>query len=238
MPADLVPHPAIPELAKAVSPKMLELLRYIQQAGFILDGQITKQEQRDVFQKLAESGLVDPVYEGDIRGPVHLWTRNANGKRVLSYLSGIRGGPHYEIPSRELAGWLDDQGENTWWNVDGDPLLTGMMIFPCPSVALGAALRKINQPLLVQARQDDAEAKGQIIGKEKLNDVVGRFSENLHVQGDAPAWGGDRLLYLCWKGKPDEAPPEWLLAEDSEAKQQLAVDTGKGTDSATVIKRE
>jgi hypothetical protein len=96
------------------------------------------------------------------------------------------------------------------------------MNFPAPAADLAAALRAINQPLLVQAKKEDTEAKGQTIGKDKLNDVVGRFAENVRVTGheQMPPWGGDRLLYLCWKGKS----LEWLLAEDSEAAEEAGAD--------------
>ena len=43
----------------------------------------------------------------------------------------ILNGPYYEVPSSELAAWLEQQGKDRWWNVDGDPLLTGEMPFPC-----------------------------------------------------------------------------------------------------------
>ena len=38
MPADLVPHAAIPNLAAQVSPEMLEVLRRVQKAEFITNG--------------------------------------------------------------------------------------------------------------------------------------------------------------------------------------------------------
>jgi hypothetical protein len=109
------------------------------------------------------------------------------------------------------------------------------MTFPCPAVLLADELRQINRALLVQAKKDDNEAKGQVIGKDKLNDVVGYFAENLHVpEGEMPKWSRDRLLYLCWKGTSNE----WLLAEDSETTEQMkAEDSGTATESAEV-KRE
>src|SRR3954468_24859301 len=93
----------------------------------------------------------------------------------------ILNGPHYEIPSPELAIWLEQQGEDRWWNVDGDPLLTGRLTFPCPADELAAELRRIGRPLLVQAKQDDVDAKGQVIDASRLSEAVARFDENLHT---------------------------------------------------------
>src|SRR5207249_8593119 len=104
-------------------------------------------------------------------------------------------------------------GADRWWNVDGDPLLTGRMTFPCPGDELATELRKIDRPLLVQAKKDDVDAKGQAISKDKLNELIGHFADILYPfdPGQAPPRAGDRILYLCWKRLFDD----WLLAEDS-----------------------
>jgi hypothetical protein len=219
MPADLVPHAAIPDLAARVSPEMLEVLRRIQKAEFIMNGDDIDAQTAEVLGRLTELGLVDPYYAGDERGSPHMWVSNANGSRVLSYRTGIRGGPHYEVSSVELAAWLEGQGKDRWWNVDGDPRLTGRLTFPCPAAHLAAELKKINRPLLVQARKGDAGAKGQLIDAAKLEDAVGLPAENAHTTGQAPPWANDRILYLCWKG----SLPEWLLEEDSAASAQMQV---------------
>jgi hypothetical protein len=235
MPADLVPHTAIPELAARANPEMLAVLRHIQRAGFIQNSKRLDRATFNLLQRLADLGLVDPGYDGDPSGPPSTWVSNGNGSRVLKYLASIPVGPHYEIPSPELAIWLEEQGQDRWWNVDGDPLLTGRLTFPCPASDLAAELRKIGRPLLVQARKDDRSARGQPIGKGKLDELVGHFSENLHAHGgEMPPWGRDRLLYLRWKGSPEE----WLLEEDSETTEQmLAEERGQGSDAAAV-KRE
>ena len=202
MSAELVPRAAIPELAARVTPRQLEILRQAQRAGFIMNRRDFDPETRKDLDELTALGLLDVAFEGDVRDRPYLWSSSGNGARVLGYLTGIRAGPHYEIPSPALADWLLEQGEEQWWNVDGDPLLTGRMTFPCPAGPLARELRKINRPLLVQAKKGDAEAKGQVIGKDRLNEVVGHFAENLHVSGEGqmPKWSGDRLVYLCWKG--------------------------------------
>jgi hypothetical protein len=191
---------------------------------------------RDVLHELTRLGLLDVAFEGDTRDKPYLWSSNGNGARVLGYLTGLRAGPHYEISSPELADWLLEQGEEQWWNVDGDPLLTGRMTFPCPAEPLARELRKINRALLVQAKKGDAEAKGQAIGKDKLNEVVGHFSENLHVsgEGEMPKWSGDRLLYLCWTGTSNE----WLLAEDSETTEQMRTEDAARVTESAEVKRE
>jgi hypothetical protein len=220
MPADLVPHAAIPDLAARVSSEMLEVLRHIQKAEFIMNSEDMDTKTVEVLGQLTQLGLVDPGYAGDERGSPYMWVSNANGSRVLSYRTGIRGGPHYEVPAVELAAWLEGQGKDRWWNVDGDPLLTGRLTFPCPAAHLAAELKKINRPLLVQARRGDAGARGETIDAAKLGDVVGLLAENIHTTGQAPPWANDRILYLCWKGSPHE----WLLEEDSEATAQMQVE--------------
>jgi hypothetical protein len=219
MPADLVPTVAIPDLARQVTPEMLTVLRRLQRAGFIQNSKRLDRATFDVLQRLANLGLVDPGDEGDTNGPPLLWVSNGNGSRVLNYLTSIPVGPHYEIASTDLAAWLEEQGKDRWWNVDGDPLLTGRLTFPCPASDLAADLRKIGRPLLVQAKAEDKDAQGQPVGKDKLNELVGHFYENLHAPrgGELPPWGRDRLLYLRWKGSPDE----WLLTEDSETTEQM-----------------
>lgn len=211
--ADLVPKHAIPELAaRANSPEMLRVLQHIQRAGFIRNGNVDR-ETTDVLRRLMELGLVDAGYEGATEGEPYLWTSNSNGSRVLSYLTGLRAEPHYEIASSELAAWLEQQGEDRWWYVDGDPLLTGRMTFPCPADELAEELRRIDRPLLVQAHKEDGGAKGQHIQNDKLNELVVRFAEIFPPAGSeqTPPGSEDRLLYLCWK----DAYVEWLLVEDS-----------------------
>lgn len=132
-------------------------------------------------------------------------------------MSSIQAGPHYEIPSAELATWLELQGIDLWWNVDGDPLLTGRLSFPCPGDELAKELREINRPLLAQAAKGDADAKAQVIDAGKISQLVSRFAGNLRSTGPLPQWANDRFLYMCWKGSPHE----WLLAEDSVTTKQF-----------------
>jgi hypothetical protein len=135
-------------------------------------------------------------------------------------MGSILAGPHYEISSSELAAWLEKQGEDRYWYVDGDPLLTGRLSFPCPGDELATELRKINRQLLVQAKEDDAGARGQVIDVVKLDSAVAKFRENHRLTGPTPRWAEDRVLYLCWSGSPHE----WLLVEDSATTAQNRAD--------------
>jgi hypothetical protein len=215
---------------------MLKVLRHIQKADFIINSPDLDPATLEILQQLTELGLVDPGYEGDTSRRPYMWVANGNGSRVLAYKTGIRGGAHYELAPAELAAWLEQQGPDRWWNVDGDPLLTGRLTFPCPARTLAAELRKIPRTLLIQAKKEDSAAKGQPINKDKIDAVVGRVGDNIHMVqgGEKPPWSDDRILYLCWKGSIDE----WLLAEDSETTALMQVEAeGRASDAAPVEKQ-
>jgi hypothetical protein len=235
MPAPLVPHADVPALANQITSDQRRVLAAIQHDGFIRNHDLDDQTAA-ALQELTRLGLVDPAYDGPTVGPVYLWTSNGNGQRVLRYLTGIRSGPHYEVPAGELAAWLEAQRNDRWWSVDGDPLLTGRLDFPCPADELAAELRQIGQPLLVQARREDTGAKGQKIDRAKLDAVAEKIADNLHLirEGQPPAWSGDRLLYLCWKGSTND----WLLCEDSEAAKQMQASDGGNAVEAAQAKKE
>ncbi len=63
---------------------------------------------------------------------------------------GLRDEPHYQIEPSKLADWLESQGTDIWWSVDGDRFLTGRISFPCPADELASLLRQVNRPLLVR----------------------------------------------------------------------------------------
>jgi hypothetical protein len=108
----------------------------------------------------------------------------------------IKERPHYRIQAYNLAAWIDDQGERTWWSVDGDPLLMSRVDFPCPPDELSSELRGINKPLLVADPSD--EGSGEEITPEEVGRVVDTNP------------GGWRYLYLSWEG----SETDWLLLED------------------------
>ena len=135
-------------------------------------------------------------------------------------MATILNGPHYEISSSELAIWLEKEAAGSWWNVDGDPLLTGRLSFPCPADELANELQAIGRPLLIQAIRGDADAEGQSLKADQVSRTVSRFQSNLHTTGRLPDWANDRLFYCCWKGSPHE----WLLTEDSVTAKQAEAD--------------
>jgi hypothetical protein len=90
VPAELVRDEAIPKLAAEInSPAMLRVLRTLQQAGHILNGQEVDQETSAILQRLSSLGLADPGYaEWPTENGPFIWVRNHNGDRVLKYLEG------------------------------------------------------------------------------------------------------------------------------------------------------
>lgn len=111
--------------------------------------------------------------------------------------------PHYEIHSAEFAKWLDEETLESWWNVDGDPLLTGRLSMPCTTDELTAELRNLNRPLLILALFQP-EAHGQVIDSSRVG-TLAKFAG-----GRGPRGEDDLYFDLCWK---DAAQP-WLLIED------------------------
>jgi hypothetical protein len=132
----------------------------------------------------------------------------------------LRDEPHYKIASSELAAWLEGQGTDRWWNVDGDPLLTGRLSFPCPADELAAELRRINRTLLVQDRRKSPSGRGEPIVARDLDGLVTRLGENVQTNGTEPSWAKDRLFFLCWEDRGDE----WLLVEDEETTERSRAD--------------
>jgi len=104
--------------------------------------------------------------------------------------------PHYRLKSVDLADWIDNQGEEIWWSVDGDWVLMGLLNLPCPPEELSAELRKINKMLIVLDPKDSGW--GQEIGLDDIPDLI---------ELD-PA--GNRQLLLAWVDRGED----WLLVED------------------------
>ena len=108
----------------------------------------------------------------------------------------IAEGPHYLVQAEHLASWIEDQGEETWWSVDGDPVLNSRVRFPCPPERLTKELRKINRPLLV------SDPNGVGHGEEVFPDDLSRLLEHEDL--------GVPVLYMSWQGDRDD----WLLIEE------------------------
>jgi hypothetical protein len=106
--------------------------------------------------------------------------------------------PHYTVPAATLAGWIESQPEK-WWVVDGDPLLTSILDFPCPSDELAPSIRKIGKTLLLQDKNGESTARGQVVASDKLDEL-----------SDTNNKRRQKTLCLSWK----DSDVDWLLIED------------------------
>jgi hypothetical protein len=138
----------------------------------------------------------------------------------------LRDEPHYTIASSELASWLEIQGTDRWWSVDGDPLLTGRLSLPCPADELANELRRINRMLLVQDRRKNPAGRGERIGVQELDGLATRLGDNIPTNGTKPAWANDRVFFLCWADRGDE----WMLVEDEETTESSREDAALAQD--------
>lgn len=132
--------------------------------------------------------------------------------------------PYYELPSTELAAWVQRQPD-MWWNVDGDPLLTGLVLFPCLSDRLAEEFRRLDRPLLV--RTESPDAVGRPIGRDEIDGLTAWFFGSHYPTGDLrPPEDNDRFLELRWKDRP----AEWLLIEDglTVAEERAEADRADG----------
>ena len=106
--------------------------------------------------------------------------------------------PHYTLPAAALAEWIESQPDK-WWSVDGDPTLTSLLDFPCPSDEIAPAIRQLGGDLLVQAKDNGSQAHGEVIGRDAL-DAQAELSKRRH----------QKILRLSWLG----SDIDWLLLED------------------------
>jgi hypothetical protein len=136
----------------------------------------------------------------------------------------LRDKPHYRIAAPELAAWLEGLGMDRWWNVNGDPLLTGRLSFPCPADELATELRRINRTLLVEDRRKAASGHGEQILARELDGLATRLGDNVQGSGKSAPWANDRLLLLGWEDQDDE----WLLIEDEETTERSRADAALG----------
>jgi hypothetical protein len=129
----------------------------------------------------------------------------------------IRDEPHFEITAVDLAAWIEQQGADRWWCVDGDPLLTGRIPYPAPGDEVAEDLRKINRVLLVRDKQQRPDSRGQRIGPSDLDGLAEREGEGLPPEPDRPLFLDDRVFYLSWKG----GDIDWELNEDLETTERI-----------------
>jgi hypothetical protein len=104
---------------------------------------------------------------------------------------------HQTVSASTLADWIDRQPQ-AWWFVDGDPELTAIVDFPCPSDELALAIRRIGRNLFVQDRTS-FQGGSEIVDPDKLNE----FCNTEHNSGK-------KTLLLSW----EKSDVDWLLIED------------------------
>lgn len=132
----------------------------------------------------------------------------------------IESGPHVTASSKDLAKWIELQGNATWWNVDGDPLLTDEVVFPCPGDELSEAFRRVNRMILIQDPHKRSSSKGQLIQVSQLDEFTDLLGNNVQFGRDKPIWAEDRFFYCCWK----DTDNDWLLLEDRETRESSESD--------------
>ena len=110
----------------------------------------------------------------------------------------IKEKPHYTLAAATLAEWLERQ-PHRWWSVDGDPMLTSIVDFPCPTDELAPAIRRYGKDLLLQDKNPASQAHGEAIVEDKLDELT-VLSHRTHR----------KILRLSWAG----SDVDWLLIED------------------------
>jgi len=103
---------------------------------------------------------------------------------------------HYEIPAAELAAWIEQQGADAYWEVDGDYRISGRMPLPAPGDVFAAEVRRINLPLLVVDPNKNPEARGQVIGRKDLDALVRREGDGIPFPGERPIWADNRYFEM------------------------------------------
>ena len=106
--------------------------------------------------------------------------------------------PHYTLTAATLADWIENQPDK-WWFVDGDPLLTSIVDFPCPSDELASAIRRVGKDLLLKDQNPSSAAHGEMISGGRLDQVADSITKHHR-----------RILQFSWK----DADVDWLLMED------------------------
>ena len=111
--------------------------------------------------------------------------------------------PRLVLPSTELAIWLDKQDPDVWWLVDGDPLLTGNVSFPCPSDVLAEELRRINAPLILIPSKD-IKLGDRPITSDDLDALVQKEQDR-----------EERIFLFRWT--QPHFSHDWMLIEDKDS---------------------
>jgi hypothetical protein len=120
----------------------------------------------------------------------------------------------YVISSEELARWLEGQ-PGSWWLVDGDPVLTSRIGFPCPSDELAEELRRIGKNVIIYTDKAVGVDDGRQIDSRvlpRLADTNNRY----HEQNLLARWQTSDI--------------EWFLSEDKSAAEAFGDDATEGWD--------
>jgi hypothetical protein len=110
----------------------------------------------------------------------------------------VRQKPHYTLSATTLAEWLESQPDK-WWSVDGDPLLTSTVDFPCPSDELASEIRRVGKNLLLQDKNPGSQAHGEEIAGAQLDQLA-----------DTSGRRRRKIFRLSWA----DSDVDWLLLED------------------------
>lgn len=100
-----------------------------------------------------------------------------------------------------LSEWLRQQGDDSWWTVDGDSVLTELVDFPCPSGVLADVLTSTKCNLTFFDRSYTDGNRDQLENIGQIDQFVSKDDR------------GERVLELKWT---DQQEQPWLLIEDSE----------------------
>ena len=116
-------------------------------------GTLTPEEQTklDAFERLG--GNLDIIHAQG----------SPSAKRERELGMSLKDKPHYTLPATILASWIEKQPDR-WWSVDGDPRLTAVVDFPCPSDELAPAIRRIGKDLLLYDKTAASKAHGEVLG--------------------------------------------------------------------------
>lgn len=104
--------------------------------------------------------------------------------------------PHFRVSSENLSAWVDDQGEDSEWIVDGDAYLMSRLEFPASHDELARELRSAGKPLLVA--DPNETGAGEEVTPDELDRVV-EIDER-----------GNRTMTLTWEG----GDSDWQLVEE------------------------
>ena len=104
-----------------------------------------------------------------------------------------------DVDTRELAAWLRQREPDTWWTVDGEPTLQGVVALPCRGAELADVLIRHGHP------------------KVRITRPEGASQDTTDIGGLAESDGG-RVFSLAWVSGGQIGEP-WELAEDTVARQ-------------------